>query len=141
MHTAVPLSPALASAARARRLVEWFAEELDLDPTAALIIVTELTTNAVRHGAEPIVLHLRLDDGRWFIEVSDCGAARVPTRSRDALIDEVEGGMGLVLVARLSLDWGVRDTPRGCKTVWAALDVEHVAGELQGTNRSAPRSG
>jgi anti-sigma regulatory factor (Ser/Thr protein kinase) len=130
MHTAIPLSPVLGSAARARRLVEWFAEELEVDPTSALIVATELTTNAVRHGEEPIVMRLRLEDGPWFIEVSDWGAARVPTRSRDTLVDQVEGGMGLLLIARLSLDWGVRHSPRGYKTVWAALDVEPVAGEL-----------
>src|SRR5262249_41988026 len=121
MHTAIRVTADLKSAAVARRSVAWFTEGLDVDTATAALIATELVTNAVRHGGEPIVLHLRYEHGSLFVEVSDngCGAPRV--RAEEERRDGDGGGMGLVLVEQLSRAWGVRESPRGCKTVWAEL--------------------
>ncbi len=126
MHSAIRLASDPASAARARRLVEWFAGELDLEAAAANIVATELVANAVRHGTEPIVLDLRTDNGSWFVEVTDGSSTAFVRDSHNPLIDLVEGGLGLVLVAHLSRDWGVRQTAGG-KTVWAELAAEALS--------------
>ncbi|MGA5117779.1 ATP-binding protein [Streptomyces pseudogriseolus] len=99
----------------ARRLAEWGLDGL-VDVTE--LIVSELTTNAVRHGGGPVGLRL-LRDKTLTVEVSDGGAALAP-HPRLALTTD-EGGRGLHLVAKLSRRWGVRPVPGG-KVVWAELD-------------------
>jgi anti-sigma regulatory factor (Ser/Thr protein kinase) len=121
MHTAIRLAPDLESAAIARRSVEWFAKELDVDAAAASLVVTELVTNAVRHGGEPIVLHLRHEDESLFVEVSDGDSGDPHVCAADERRAGEGGGMGLLLVEQLSRGWGVRQSPRGWKTVWAEM--------------------
>jgi len=78
------------------------------------LVVSELVTNAIRYGAEPIQLRLILD--RTLIcEVSD-GNSTSPHLRRARIYDE--GGRGLLLVAQLTADWGTRHTATG-KTIWA----------------------
>src|SRR5829696_7467069 len=128
--------------ALARRAVEeddgaLSGEELEV----AKLLVSELVTNAVRHGAgEHVTLVMRLDGGRARYEVHDAGAQR-PRRREPA---GAEGGFGLNLVASLASRWG-SDPDAG---VWFELDragehrtrgVEESAGPLEST-RSAPFS-
>ncbi|MBA0051383.1 GAF domain-containing protein [Streptomyces sp. AJS327] len=87
----------------------------DLGDTAELL-VSELVTNALRHGEGAIQLRLLLD--RTLVcEVWDTGMAQ-PRRRRARHTDE--GGRGLQLVGLLSTAWGSRRTPGG-KTVWFEL--------------------
>lgn len=89
----------------------------DLRPQGDLV-VTELVTNAVRHGAPPAALSL------------DCGGeAGVTVRVSDAdphapQLRHAEpgdlGGRGIALVDVLSAEWGVDPGPDG-KTVWSRL--------------------
>ncbi|MFD7547991.1 ATP-binding protein [Streptomyces sp. NPDC059578] len=94
---------------------------------AIVLVVAELTANAVRHGHVPgrdFDLRLRVvDPGRTVrIEVTDNRSGRVPPRP-EALCapgDGDTGGRGLLLVAGLATRWGWHprpDTPG--KTVWA----------------------
>jgi serine phosphatase RsbU (regulator of sigma subunit) len=77
------------------------------------LLVSELVTNAIRYGAAPI--HLRLiRDRKLICEVSDASST-TPHLRRTRAYDE--GGRGLVLVARLSHNWGTRQTTAG-KTIW-----------------------
>src|SRR5262245_20817992 len=116
MHTAIRLAVDPRSAAVARRSVEWFTDDLEVDGAAASLIATELVTNAVRHGGEPIVLHLRFEHDSLFVEVTDGdrGSTRVCDAGRRR--EGEGGGMGLFLVEQLSGGWGVRQSPRGWKT-------------------------
>jgi anti-sigma regulatory factor (Ser/Thr protein kinase) len=106
------------SVARARelargQLVAWGLEDL-VDTTE--LLVSELVTNALRHGYGDIRLRLLLD--RTLVcEVWD-SALMAPRRRRARETDE--GGRGLQLVAMLSQSWGSRRTHRG-KTVWFEL--------------------
>lgn len=87
------------------------------------LLVSELVTNAVRHGAagddELIELELQPLDGGVNVSVSDPGPGFSPSM-RDAPLDE-PGGWGLVLVDQLSERWGVvRD---GRTRVWFELST------------------
>jgi PAS domain S-box-containing protein len=112
------LESQLTSVAKARelargKLLEWGLDDL-VDTTE--LLVSELVTNALRHGYGDIRLRLLLD--RTLVcEVWD--SALVQPRRRRAR-DTDEGGRGLQLVAMLSRSWGSRRTHRG-KTVWFEL--------------------
>jgi PAS domain S-box-containing protein len=112
------LEPQPTSVARARelardQLLSWGLEAL-VDTTE--LLVSELVTNALRHGYGDIRLRLLLD--RTLVcEVWD-NALMQPRRRRAR--DTDEGGRGLQLVAMLSQSWGSRRTHRG-KTVWFEL--------------------
>ncbi len=112
------LAPDARSVARARelardQLTDWGLEAL-VDTTE--LLVSELVTNALRHGHGEIRLRLLLD--RTLVcEVWDADLAQ-PRRRRAR--DTDEGGRGLQLVGLLSDGWGSRRTPRG-KTVWFEL--------------------
>ncbi|WEH16934.1 ATP-binding protein [Streptomyces sp. VNUA24] len=94
----------------------------------AVLIVSELATNAVRHSSSGLA------DG-WFlvivsfghdlvrIEVVDTGSEGEPCL-RDATEQE-EGGRGLALIAACAKDWGVKNWPDG-RSVWAELMRERV---------------
>ncbi|AVV41776.1 SpoIIE family protein phosphatase [Streptomyces sp. ID05-04B] len=81
---------------------------------ATELIVSELVTNAVRYGGDPIVLRL-IRDTSLICEVSD-GSSTAPHLRRARVFDE--GGRGLLLVAQIAERWGTRQTPAG-KTIWA----------------------
>jgi hypothetical protein len=83
----------------------------------ALLIVTELATNALRHGAGHRVLRLSAGAGRVRIEVFDDDPA-LPVRRPPG----DDGGWGLILVERLSLAWGTARHGLG-KVVWCALSA------------------
>jgi anti-sigma regulatory factor (Ser/Thr protein kinase) len=91
-----------------------------------LLLVTELVTNAVRHGGSagrPIGLELRRNNGRVHVEVADHGAEFEPPPAPVRPSDTASrGGWGLFLVDRLAETWGVRPTQSG-KCVWFELAV------------------
>jgi anti-sigma regulatory factor (Ser/Thr protein kinase) len=83
----------------------------------AQLLVTELATNAVIHAGTPYTVTLRPEAPGVRISVRDaCPAA--PTVCNPGPLDIT--GRGLLLVAALSADWGVEETPDG-KAVWATL--------------------
>jgi anti-sigma regulatory factor (Ser/Thr protein kinase) len=103
----------------ARRALEGLADRLPPDRVALLrLLVSELVTNSIRHGAidaeQPVRLTVRVAGDRVRVEVEDGGAGFVPPpegpRPRE------ESGWGLVLVDALAERWGVdRD---GATRVW-----------------------
>ncbi len=86
----------------------------------AVLLVSELVTNAVRHarGGDEVTLVLQTA-GTWLrIEVTDAD----PQWPQPRTPAEFDGsGFGLVLVDALAGKWGVRETATG-KAVWAELD-------------------
>ncbi|MFG3475659.1 SpoIIE family protein phosphatase [Streptomyces sp. NPDC047980] len=95
----------------AGQLSAWGLEGLE-EPTK--LIVSELVTNAIRHGTGPIGVRL-IRHSVLTCEVSD--ADLCAPRSRSARTVD-ESGRGLFLVSQLSRRWGSRLVPGG-KVVWA----------------------
>jgi anti-sigma regulatory factor (Ser/Thr protein kinase) len=84
----------------------------------------ELASNALRHGESPVVATVVAGSGGWLLDVSDRALETMPAPAVGR--DPAKGGLGLHLVARLSVahGWYVDE---GCKHVWACLPtaVEH----------------
>ncbi|MGH3329268.1 MAG: ATP-binding protein [Streptomycetales bacterium] len=115
---AVGLEPGPGEVARARALTcsQLRAWGLDHLTDCAVLLVSELVTNAVIHGGGPTLLRLTFD-ATLRVEVRDLSPAA--PRLRYAGPDEL-GGRGLQLVDRLSQCWGWQ--PQGCgKLVWCEL--------------------
>lgn len=93
-------------------------------PTAgdAMLLVSELATNVVRHGPLPErefeVAVTALSDGSCLVEVSDEG--RMEPRLR-IVRDDDETGRGLHLVETIAAAWGVWGRGTHGKTVWALI--------------------
>jgi serine phosphatase RsbU (regulator of sigma subunit) len=87
---------------------------------AAELIVTELVTNAVLHGAAPVAVRLADTGEHVRIEVED-RSHRMPVIPQHS-IDQMTG-RGLSLVAALSSTWGVDPLPHGGKVIWADVGV------------------
>jgi CheY-like chemotaxis protein len=107
--------------ARARALVreavhDWGLTDIFDD---AALVVTELVTNAVTHGASPFRLQLSRTTGAFRIEVVDEGEGTPEPQPQDF---EAEGGRGIMLVDAMSSSWGVENAPRG-KLVWAEIAI------------------
>jgi PAS domain S-box-containing protein len=115
VHTwQLPMDPAAVAGARksaAEQLDAWGLAELEF---ATELIVSELVTNAIRYGHEPVQLRLIRAD-TLICEVSD-GSSTAPHLRRARIYDE--GGRGLLLVAHVAERWGSRQTSVG-KTIWA----------------------
>ncbi|GES29872.1 SpoIIE family protein phosphatase/ATP-binding protein [Streptomyces angustmyceticus] len=100
----------------ARQLADWGLAHISYGTE---LILSELITNAIRYGAEPI--HVRLLHTRTTLicEVSD-GSSTSPHIRQAKTTDEE--GRGLFLVAQFAEQWGTRYSPRG-KTIWAAQAI------------------
>ena len=127
MDTSVRLSlpPAAAAAAVARQLLRQRCSSLpgpELDD--ALLLVTELVANAVRHGEGPVTLALTRDHGRLRVEVTDASPRRPRPRDRGV---EAESGRGLQIVDVLATRWGSEPAGSAGKTVWFELDTHPVS--------------
>ncbi|GGQ44293.1 SpoIIE family protein phosphatase [Streptomyces flaveolus] len=88
----------------------------------ALVVVSELVTNAVVHAGTDVDVVLRLEEtGTLVVEATDHHPTRAPRGGDRETPDETpEYGRGLPLVAALSEAWGITYRP-GVKTVWARL--------------------
>ncbi|WP_228985557.1 ATP-binding protein, partial [Streptomyces sp. DH12] len=81
----------------------------------ALLVASELTTNAILHGEGPVRLRLIHDGERLLAEVTDASSAG--PHLRHARHGD-ESGRGLYIVMRLSAHWGLRHG-REDKTIWS----------------------
>ena len=85
----------------------------------ALIVVSELVTNALRHGEGMITVAIETRSQAVAIAVSDHGSRGLTMLNRPPDADE---GRGLGVVEKLSTAWGVRPSSEGPgKAVWARL--------------------
>ncbi|MEU1622468.1 SpoIIE family protein phosphatase [Streptomyces sp. NPDC005722] len=120
-HWDVPAEPAAVARVRDEvnaKLADWGLEDRAF---ATELIVSELVTNALRHGRAPIRLRL-VKDRSLICEVTD-GSNAAPHLRRARTFDE--GGRGLFLVAQLSTRWGSRPTARG-KIIWSEQQLDQA---------------
>lgn len=111
--------------AAARRLAQ---EALADHPAGelAVVLISELATNAVRHsGAEHFTLMISQDPaGELYIKVIDEGRNGLPVLCDEAPDDE--GGRGIRLVETLTRRWGITRERGAGMAVWFHID-EHAA--------------
>ncbi|MGW4203275.1 SpoIIE family protein phosphatase [Streptomyces sp. NPDC004726] len=101
----------------ARTLRSWDAANgMDV----ALLIVSELVTNAIAHTQGQVRLDLTLTQNRLRIAVND-SSPRSPVRPRAQDLDAT-GGRGLLIVEALSTGFGSLPFAGG-KQVWAEVDL------------------
>ncbi|MFE7392564.1 SpoIIE family protein phosphatase [Streptomyces sp. NPDC057582] len=121
----VPSDPAAVSHVRidvTRQLETW---GLDQVAFTTELIVSELVTNAIRYGTQPIRLRLLHDRNHLICEVAD-GSSTSPHLRRAATTDE--GGRGLFLVAQLAQRWGTRYGACG-KVIWTEQSLHDAVAE------------
>jgi anti-sigma regulatory factor (Ser/Thr protein kinase) len=118
----IDLPSDLDAPAIARRFVDEHSDHLPRELIAdAALLVTELVTNAVRHGRPQITLQVCLEPPRFGVLVKDAGTT-IPTSNPQQPGADATGGRGLVIVDRLSAEWGVIPTQSSPgKTVWFEL--------------------
>ena len=109
----IPPDPAMVAHARRLATDQLRAWGLSRVEYATELVVSELVTNAIRHGAPPIQLRLIRDEG-LVCEVADASSTAPHLRRSRAL---EEDGRGLLLVCELAQSWGTRQTTTG-KTIW-----------------------
>lgn len=110
--------PAQVSVVRAwarRTLVEW---ELPALADAAVLVVSELATNAVLHARTPFRVTLSAGGSSGVrVEVFDDNP-RPPVRAADN--EGATSGRGLQVIVGLASSWGTSSDDSG-KTVWAEV--------------------
>jgi anti-sigma regulatory factor (Ser/Thr protein kinase) len=109
------LDPAVARRALIRLIGDTSTIEFVRD---AVLLTSELVTNAVVHAGGKSMLRAGLVGGNLRVELSDANGM-VPE------LNEVDparvGGRGLHLVDDVASRWGITSRPRG-KTIWFELD-------------------
>jgi anti-sigma regulatory factor (Ser/Thr protein kinase) len=143
----VRLASRLSAVAAARTEVEaaicaWCAA---VDPDVAILLTSELVTNAVTHatvhrngraarrGAEAVLLVIAADDAGLRVDVHD-GSGDLPVLADCPAEADAETGRGLLLVTSLSAEWGFYRTPGG-KAVYFTLQAQP---DLHETVTNAP---
>ncbi|MFH8597134.1 SpoIIE family protein phosphatase [Streptomyces rimosus] len=108
-----------ASVPTGRRFLAEHLHRWHLAPLAdtALLLASELMTNAVRHAPGPLAVELWYSARELGVEVTGRSTPRPCARLAD--VNE-ESGRGLLLVEALADAWGTRPTADG-KTVWFTL--------------------
>ena len=118
---AVELPPDGASPARARSLLRSTLTAADLEHLVddALLLTTELVTNAVVHAGTALQLRIEIDEDGLRVEVVDASPGSSPV-VREAPDAAREGGRGMFLLDALAEEWGTTHTRTG-KSVWFRL--------------------
>ncbi|MGW3965201.1 ATP-binding protein [Amycolatopsis sp. NPDC005003] len=109
------ISPELSELARVRTVLRGFPAHF---VGTAVMVVDELTSNALRHGRAPYHVRLLPGAARLRIEVDDSGGENARRRAPSD-----HGGRGLLLVERCAAAWGQLRRPSG-KTLWAELATD-----------------
>jgi anti-sigma regulatory factor (Ser/Thr protein kinase) len=121
------------AAVKARRLVAEACKDAATPDglNSALLITTELVTNAVRHSGmgegDTLMLVVDLSLGRAIISVRDRGPGFSPSGLEPPSAD-AGTGWGLRVVEALSTAWGVRQEAEGF-SVWAEVRFQGLGGQ------------
>jgi anti-sigma regulatory factor (Ser/Thr protein kinase) len=138
LRRVVRLASRLSAVSAARTEVEAAigAWSLAVDPDVAILLTSELVTNAVTHAtahrngraarrggaAEAVLLVIAADDAGLRVDVHD-GSGDLPVLADCPADPDAETGRGLLLVTSLSAEWGFYRTPGG-KAVYFTLQAQ-----------------
>jgi len=117
----LPAGPAAAAQARGEVRAAIRGWDVPVEEDIAVLLTSELVTNAIRHeagGTVPLVI--ACCGGELRVDVYDTSG------SLPVVVDAAAGaetGRGLMLVATLSADWGFYRTPAG-KAVYFTLAAQ-----------------
>ncbi|MFC6046092.1 ATP-binding protein [Nocardioides hankookensis] len=123
MATRLALAQSAQTGSLARRALRQLFESARIDRDAsdtAVLLATELVTNAVEHGRGDAQLDAAVQDDVIRLEVTD--SSTVVPRPNTGVSDLDERGRGLLLIDALASRWGVQPRQDG-KTVWCELDL------------------
>ncbi len=85
-----------------------------------VLLVSELFTNAVLHGAGRVELRIELVDARLRVEVVDEGRGPPIARRADPSVEAI-GGRGLLIVDTLASNWGNGHDREGHTRMWVEV--------------------
>ncbi|MGD0561375.1 MAG: ATP-binding protein [Streptosporangiaceae bacterium] len=115
------VGPLAATEARSEVRTAIRSWEIPVDEDAAVLLTSELVTNAIRNDAgRPVMLVITCSGNTLRVDVHDT------SRCMPVVVDapaQAETGRGLMLVASLSADWGFYRTPAG-KAVFFTLALQ-----------------
>jgi hypothetical protein len=121
--TAGPTAPGIARGQVRATIAAW---DIPVDTSVAILLTSELVTNAVMHEAgQTINLVITCGYGQLGVDVHDT------SRELPEPVDgppDAETGRGLVLVASMSSSWGYYRTPHG-KAVYFTLAFAGEGGD------------
>ena len=124
--------PAAAAAARSQVRAVIRAWKVPVDPDIAVLLTSDLVTNAITHGeGETVTLAIRCSRDQLRIDVYDKSRSLPAGAGGPA---DADTGHGLILVASLSTEWGSFRTPAG-KAMYFALAFQ--PGLSSGGDRAA----
>ncbi|SCG70948.1 SpoIIE family protein phosphatase [Micromonospora halophytica] len=134
--------------AAARALVRSVLTEADLDDllNEALLLTTELSTNAVEHARTELDIEVAADPVGLTVTVTDFAAGPVDElvvgvrNDTDEITEVSERGRGLLLVDHFASRWGTTYLPTG-KGVWFRLDRPGAAPEVPAALDQVPVNG
>lgn len=127
------------SAAQARRLTRaglagWSVGEDTCE--SALLVVSELVTNAIVHTASAHIV-CEVQDGVDTLRIAVCDEGCAPGELRRApRLPEEEHGRGLLLVEAVSVAWGMQEQGVGLM-VWSEL-ARSASGRTDTVRRTSP---
>ena len=114
----LPAGPVAAAEARSQVRAAICAWDVPVDPDVAVLLTSELVTNAIRYETgETVTLAIDCSQGQLRGDVHD-STCDIPVVLENP--GEAEAGRGLMLVATLSDEWGFYRTPAG-KAVYFTL--------------------
>ena len=117
------LDAALGSAATARQFVRSVLDAWDCDDPEeiAILLTSEVVSNAVIHAATRLALDVCWDDEAQMLRVEVRDGDERPPRHQHPAID-ASGGRGIMLVESLARRWG-SEPEDGGKVVWFELNA------------------
>jgi DNA-binding NarL/FixJ family response regulator len=118
----IDLPQELTSVRTARQFVNDMLDEWKIDKLRddALLVVSELTANAITHAESACLLRLSVTEATLRIEVVDTGDG---TPEPQPSSNTEEHGRGLHLITALTSAWGMEVIPGEGKLVWAELPL------------------